>query len=69
MSSIERVKLSELEFPSVTVCPAFPTDSIATKTIYNRSGVNKTKNFRLHLFDELCARERAKKVLREQLKI
>ena len=35
VSSIERVKLRELEFPSVTVCPAFPTDSIATKTIYN----------------------------------
>ena len=45
VSNIERVKLSELEFPSVTVCPAFPTDSIATKTIYNRSGVLTSEEF------------------------
>ena len=34
-STIERVKLSELDFPAVTVCPDWATDQLAIQTIYN----------------------------------
>ena len=36
ISTIDRVKLSELEFPAITVCPEFATDSLATRTIFNK---------------------------------
>ena len=35
ISTIDRVKLSELEFPAITVCPEFATDSLATREIFN----------------------------------
>ena len=35
ISTIERVKLDELDFPAVTVCTDFATDTLATRTIYN----------------------------------
>ena len=34
-STIERVKLGELDFPAVTVCPDWATDTLAVQTIYN----------------------------------
>ena len=34
-SSIERVKLSDLDFPAVTICPDYATDKMATRSIYN----------------------------------
>ena len=34
-SSIERVSLSELDFPAVTVCPDWATDQLAIQTVYN----------------------------------
>ena len=35
-STIERVKLSELDFPAITICPEFATDALATRNIYNK---------------------------------
>ena len=35
ISSIDRVKLNELEFPAITVCPEFASDSMATRSILN----------------------------------
>ena len=34
-STIERVRLSELDFPAVTVCPEFASDKLAVRTILN----------------------------------
>ena len=34
-STIERVKLEELDFPAVTVCPDWATDQLAIQTVYN----------------------------------
>ena len=34
-STIERVDLTELDFPAVTVCPDWATDQLAVQTIYN----------------------------------
>ena len=34
-STIDRVKLEELEFPAITVCPDWATDQLAIQTIYN----------------------------------
>ena len=36
-STIERVRLSELDFPAITVCPEFASDKLATRTILNMS--------------------------------
>ncbi len=34
-STIQRVKLSELDFPAITVCPDYATDSLATRMVFN----------------------------------
>lgn len=34
-SIIQRVKLSELDFPAITVCPDYATDSLASRTVLN----------------------------------
>lgn len=34
-STIQRVKLSELDFPAITVCPDYATDSLATRIVLN----------------------------------
>ena len=34
-STIERVALSELDFPAITVCPEFASDKLAVRTILN----------------------------------
>ena len=31
-STIQRVRLSELDFPAITVCPDYATDSLAYRT-------------------------------------
>ena len=36
-STIERVRLTELDFPAVTVCPEFASDKLAVRTILNMS--------------------------------
>ena len=35
ISTIDRVKLSELDFPAITVCPDWATDELAVQTVYN----------------------------------
>ena len=35
ISTIDRVKLSELDFPAITVCPDWATDELAIQTVYN----------------------------------
>ena len=34
-TSIQRVDLSELDFPAITVCPDSSTNALAIRTIYN----------------------------------
>ena len=34
-STIQRVRLSELDFPAITVCPDYATDSLALRTVLN----------------------------------
>ena len=34
-STIQRVKLSELDFPAITVCSDYATDSLATRIVLN----------------------------------
>ena len=34
-STIERVRLTELDFPAVTVCPDWATDQLAIQTVFN----------------------------------
>ena len=34
-STIQRVKLAELDFPAITVCPEYATDNLAVRTILN----------------------------------
>ena len=34
-STIDRVKLQELDFPAITVCPDWATDQFAIQTILN----------------------------------
>ena len=36
-STIARVKLQELDFPAITVCPDWATDQLAIQTVYNKS--------------------------------
>ena len=36
-STIARVKLQELDFPAITVCPDWATDQLAIQTVYNMS--------------------------------
>ena len=35
-STIDRVKLQELDFPAITVCPDWATDQLAIQTVYNK---------------------------------
>jgi len=35
LNTIDRVELSELDFPAVTICPDWPSDSLAIQTVYN----------------------------------
>ena len=59
ISSIERVKLNELDFPAVTVCPDFATDKLATRSIYNM----QVANFKIQIkqIDDLHDKKQASK--------
>ena len=37
-NTIDRVPLSELDFPAVTICPDWSSDSFAIQTVYNMYG-------------------------------
>ena len=49
-STIARVKLQELDFPAITVCPDWATDQLAIQSVYNKSVLSTPQDQNKNLF-------------------